>query len=324
MQKELVSVIIPTYNGTKWVCESVASILSQIYKNIEIVIVDDASTDNTVEILKEVAMNYPENFRIISLSDNVRAAAARNIGIKASRGEYIGFLDQDDLWFPDKLHEQVDYLNKFPNCCLVHSDISLMDAAGNLMSQSTINKENNYRRSIKYKKLRRNELITELFLRNSIRLVTVLFRHRCIEKIGMFDSTLFGGEEWEFYIRVANNFEIGYIPKQLAIRRIHRDNISSKFYETRLMSRIKLADRLIKENPILLKNRGRRLSELHSSAVIHLLRKGKYGQAIRAANRLLNIGQMTVHKMIILIIAAFGPLGRYVLYLKRKILFFKH
>ena len=112
----LVSTIIPTYNRAHIIGEAVDSVLSQTYPNVEVIVVDDGSTDNTPEILRQ----YGDRIRVIS-QRNAGPAVARNRGIKASTGEVIAFLDSDDIWLPAKLERQIALMNqagdKVP-CCL--------------------------------------------------------------------------------------------------------------------------------------------------------------------------------------------------------------
>jgi glycosyltransferase involved in cell wall biosynthesis len=100
----LVSVVIPVYNRAHLIGRAIGSVVAQTYRNSEIIVVDDASTDDLAEVLSRVA---PTRLRRIVHSDNRGAAAARNTGVAAARGEYIAFLDSDDLWYPEKLASQV-------------------------------------------------------------------------------------------------------------------------------------------------------------------------------------------------------------------------
>lgn len=107
--KPLVSIIVPTYNDEKYISETINSILSQTYKNFEIIVVDDCSTDKTVVILD--SFNDPR-IRIFKNSSNMGTAYSRNLAIRESKGEYIAFLDGDDLWDVNKLEHQLDFMEK--------------------------------------------------------------------------------------------------------------------------------------------------------------------------------------------------------------------
>ncbi|EKA7359575.1 TPA: glycosyltransferase family 2 protein [Vibrio parahaemolyticus] len=111
----LASVIMPTYNSAGTVVESIQSVLSQTYKNWELIIVDDRSTDNTWQVIQTYADKY-DNIRIYQNKENLGAGASRNFAIKKARGRFIAFLDSDDLWTEDKLAEQIPFMlkNNYP------------------------------------------------------------------------------------------------------------------------------------------------------------------------------------------------------------------
>ena len=102
----LVSVIIPVYNGERYLSDTIGSVIAQTEKDWEIVAVNDGSTDHSQAILEEFAMKYPDRIRVISVS-NGGVSRARNTGVSEARGTYIAFLDQDDLWMPQKLQLQI-------------------------------------------------------------------------------------------------------------------------------------------------------------------------------------------------------------------------
>ncbi|MBT0015941.1 glycosyltransferase family 2 protein [Vibrio alginolyticus] len=114
-QSELVSIIMPTYNSTDTVVESIQSVLSQTYKNWELIIVDDRSTDNTWQVIQTYADKY-DNIRVYQNKENLGAGASRNFAIEKAKGRFIAFLDSDDLWTEDKLSEQIAFMleNDYP------------------------------------------------------------------------------------------------------------------------------------------------------------------------------------------------------------------
>ncbi|EGQ9770503.1 glycosyltransferase family 2 protein [Vibrio alginolyticus] len=114
-QSKLVSIIMPTYNSTDTVVESIQSVLSQTYKNWELIIVDDRSTDNTWQVIQTYADKY-DNIRVYQNKENLGAGASRNFAIEKAKGRFIAFLDSDDLWTEDKLSEQIAFMleNDYP------------------------------------------------------------------------------------------------------------------------------------------------------------------------------------------------------------------
>ena len=103
MEQNLVSVVMPAYNSEKYIAESIESVLNQTFKNFEIIVVDDGSTDNTRKIISD----YKDNRIRYYYQENLGSGAARNLGLSNSRGNWIAFLDSDDLWNPVKLEEQL-------------------------------------------------------------------------------------------------------------------------------------------------------------------------------------------------------------------------
>ena len=122
-----VDVIIPVYNRERFISHTLDSVLSQTYRNVEIVIVDDGSTDRSAEIIEPYLRH--NNVKYIQ-QENQGPAAARNAGIVSCSGDLIAFLDSDDLWLPTKLEKQVDFLMRNPAIPLVHTSRSDIDANG--------------------------------------------------------------------------------------------------------------------------------------------------------------------------------------------------
>jgi glycosyltransferase involved in cell wall biosynthesis len=168
-----VSVIIPVYNGGRFLGEAIASVLAQTYTDWELIVVDDGST----EAIEPVIAPYGSRLRYIR-QENQGVAVARNRGLEVAQGEFIAFLDQDDWFEPDKLEVQVAALEESPHLGLVHSGWFVVDAAGERLS--TVNPR---------------EGIPELdlaawLLWKPVFLGAMLFRRSCFEEVGGFDKTL--------------------------------------------------------------------------------------------------------------------------------------
>src|SRR5438270_8956192 len=112
-----VSAIIPSYNSAAWIRDSVGSVLSQTYRGIETIVVDDGSQDSTVEILRQ----FGDQIRLLQ-REHRGIGAARNAGMEVARGEYIAFLDSDDVWQREKIARQVEFMASKPQCCMLYSD----------------------------------------------------------------------------------------------------------------------------------------------------------------------------------------------------------
>jgi glycosyltransferase involved in cell wall biosynthesis len=128
MKTKLVSVVIPSFNRVGVVCETVDSVLKQTYPAVEAIIADDGSSDGTAEVIRA---RYGGNERVRYFAQpNGGAASARNLGLKNARGEYVAFLDSDDVWFPGKLEAQIASLESIPDAGLIWSDFETIDGSG--------------------------------------------------------------------------------------------------------------------------------------------------------------------------------------------------
>ncbi len=212
----MVSVIIPTYNRASLVVEALESVFAQTYKEHEVIVVDDGSTDNTREILE------PYLHRIqYTWQENQGISAARNRGILLSHGRYIAFLDSDDRWLPSKLEKQVDYMNTHPKVGLVCCHVWRYE----------IGKETRRERRPHGFPRDFNELLTGP---NHIPTSTVLVRRECLETVGMFDETLPPLEDWDLWLRIARRSAIHILEEVLSENRKHSQNTTNdllKVYE---------------------------------------------------------------------------------------------
>ena len=207
----LVSVIIPTYNRARLVGEAIESVLAQTYKHLEIIVVDDGSTDGTEEALGP----YRERIEYI-YQQNRGASAARNTGIFRARGDYIAFLDSDDLWVPEKLELQVDYLEKHADCGLVYTDCEFLVVRDGRVVERI---EKNLTGYSGYAYL-------QIFMRNEVFIPTVLLRRDCLGAVGYFDEKLTFFEDVDLWFRLSRCFKFGHIGKKLAVCRRYGDNIT--------------------------------------------------------------------------------------------------
>ena len=218
-----VSVIIPTYNGACYICEAIDSVLAQTYQDFEIIVIDDGSSDNTKDVLKKNGSKIKYIFQ-----ENKGVSAARNVGIKEAAGEYIALLDADDIWLPDKIALQVDFLEKNSAYGLIYSDAYIFDEKKIL--EKTL---------LQISGFWQGDVLEKLILKNFIPNLTVLVRRVCFDKIGLFDETLKYGEDHDRWLRIASISKIGCINKPLAKYRIHDLNASHKIKQS-YVDRIKL------------------------------------------------------------------------------------
>lgn len=203
----LVSVIIPAYNAEAFIEVTLASVLSQTYRNIEVLVVDDGSLDRTAEIVRAVA---EQDHRVSLLrSSNQGVAAARNLAIENSGGEYIAPLDADDIWYPQKLDKQVESFSRAgPDVGLVYAWSTYIDENGQLTGGYNASDVE-------------GEACLSLVYSNFIGNASApLIRRSCFEHVGGYDSQYReydaqGSEDRDLYLRIAEHYRFGVVRKFL-------------------------------------------------------------------------------------------------------------
>ena len=212
----LVSVIVPAYNAAAFIEQTLDCVLSQTYKNIEVLVIDDGSQDRTTEIVEFIAQR---NRRVILLQQsNAGVAAARNLGIKKSRGEYIAPIDADDIWYPQKLEKQVQ--------CILQSDASVglvytwsvtIDEEGLIIGKYY---NHNFHDLLTIHSLQ-GKIYPGLVYRNVIGNASVpLIRRACLEQVGYYNTELRdqgaqGCEDWDISLRIAEYYQVWVVPEFL-------------------------------------------------------------------------------------------------------------
>lgn len=200
-QAPLVSVIMPAYNAELYVLEAVRSVLDQDYEPVEILLIDDGSTDNTVEWVRREAPQV----KVVQQA-NAGVAAARNTGLRCARGELICFLDADDGWLPGKLTAQVNYLQRHPEVGLVFHRwwVWKPDETGAYIRPLEllvpVPGEIDPARS--------GWIYPQLLLDCIVHTSTVMMRREMFEKTGFFDTTLLVGEDYDYWLRVSRKYKI--------------------------------------------------------------------------------------------------------------------
>lgn len=199
MIKDLVSVIIPSYKRSDTLARAIDSALHQTYKNIEVLVVDDnVFNDEYSEALKSVIQNYNNDSRVrlITQEKHINGAEARNAGVRASRAEYIAFLDDDDEWYPDKIEWQMNLLNEHPEAGGVAGGATLWEGAQEVsrLSQSPITEKN----------LLFNVLIRKVDFATS----TFLCKKTAFEAIGGFDVNLVRSQDLQLFADFLSHYRI--------------------------------------------------------------------------------------------------------------------
>ncbi len=229
-----VAVVLPTYKAGTWLDEAIESIFDQSYQHWHLTLIDDASPEMYFKRLKAWRDRHPKRISLIRRKQNGGAAIARMDAIMYSSADVLTFIDQDDLWMPEKLTCQIDHFIKHPNLQALHTDIQIIDEIG-AIKEGAADSENTIRAAVLYNKLSRHELAFSLFKESSIRVISSAIRRDAFLRVGGFDSTLHGGEDWEFWVRFANCFSIDHLNIALMKRREHKNNTS----KVQRISRIK-------------------------------------------------------------------------------------
>ena len=215
-----VSVLMPSYNYARFLPISINSVLSQSYSNLELIITDDCSTDESREIVEHWRKL---DDRVVPVLHHVNQglARARNSGLTVCSGEFVALCDADDVWNPGKLEAQMSCFERQPQLGVVHSDSSIIDGAGNLTGQrfSTLLHCKGQKTS--------GDLFEMLCERNFLCVPTVILRREAIDYAGGFEENLRSLEDWVCWAKVSRKYLFHYIPEPLVQYRIHGAGLSS-------------------------------------------------------------------------------------------------
>jgi len=198
----LISVIIPTYNRAYILHKAVESVLSQTFKNIELIIIDDASEDSTPELIKDYAKKSQIPIIYHRNPERLGPAASRNIGIKLAKGKFIAFLDSDDWFLPEKLEKQLNFFQKNPSFYLVQTE------------------ERWYKQGKRIFPKRIHRKAKGFFFHRAVRLCvvsmsTVMVKKELFKEVGVFDPGFPVCEDYEFWLGVSLRFPVGLIEEEL-------------------------------------------------------------------------------------------------------------
>ena len=206
-QDTLVSVVIPCYNGEAFLKEAIESAMEQSYPRVEVIVVDDGSTDRSSEIAQQFPVRYIRQ-------PNRGLTASRNLGVRESRGSYIVFLDADDRLKPDAIEAGLRVLAGRPECAMAVGDHLFISEDGSHLANS----RKEYLASSHYEALLRSNFIEMIS--------SVLFRRQVLDEVGGFNTELRVAEDYELYLRIARKYPICSHPAVVAEYRKHQENTS--------------------------------------------------------------------------------------------------
>ena len=223
MNQELVSVIMPAYNAEKYIGMSITSVLQQTYKYIELIIVDDGSTDNTVGKVLTYANNWPDIINLSCRKENGGTAAALNDAIELARGKYICWLSADDMYCSEMVETEVDYLINSSNYDAVFSRCAYVDENNQLLGElkysETFEEEANKSQKI---------IVSSLLHGNFWHGCSVLAKAECFKCGERFNINYRSSQDYDFWLRMTADYEIGYLNRVNVLSREHAEQGSKK------------------------------------------------------------------------------------------------
>jgi glycosyltransferase involved in cell wall biosynthesis len=206
-----VSIVMPTYNRSNEIKQSIDSVLMQTYPNFELIVIDDGSSDNTREVVTAID---DIRIRYIKLMQNVGGAEARNVGIREAKGEFVAFQDSDDEWTYSKLEKSIRELEKKPECGAVFSDFTQVWKTGSR------------RMPIWNRPFGKGCFYDSLLWNNVVDTPTLVVRKSVLQSIGGFDPSMPRYQDWELALRLAKVTRFSYIPEPLIFSYVTEGSIT--------------------------------------------------------------------------------------------------
>lgn len=224
--KPLISVVMPCYNAECYIEESIKSILNQTFKDFELIIVDDGSTDRSLEIIKKYARK-DKRIRVIRNKKNMGIAISRNIGTKAAKGKYIAVHDSDDISLPFRLKEQFDYLEKNPEAGVVGGYLQIFESESEKVIGIRKYPEND------------ENLRNKIFFYSPVAQPAAMIRKDVFKKIGFYNPKYPPSEDLDFWFRLGEQYKFANLPKVVLKYRISQNSATG--------SKLKLMEKLTSE-----------------------------------------------------------------------------
>jgi glycosyltransferase involved in cell wall biosynthesis len=210
-----ISVIIPVYNAEETIKDTIESVLSQTYSQFEIIVINDGSQDKTLEIVSRI---LDPRLKVLSYP-NAGVSVSRNRGISQAAGDYVSFLDADDLWTPDKLETQLKALQANPQAAVAYSWTDWIDASGQFLRSGghiTVN----------------GDVYAKLLLRDFVESGSnPLIRRQALTEVGGFDESLNLAADWDMWLRLAARYEFVAVPSSQILYRVSPNSMSSNVWK---------------------------------------------------------------------------------------------
>lgn len=261
---EKISVIIPTYNRANLIERSVRSVLDQTYDNLEVIVVDDGSTDDTQEVIGRI---NDQRLLYKRLPSNQGVSNARNVGVSIATASLIAFQDSDDRWRKDKLEKQMEYWQTHQEYSMVYSSYVYHAEEGDSYQVPSENVQGELE----------GDIFTSLLLRNTIGAPAMLMRKECFLQCGGFDRSYKSLEDWEFALRFAKEYQVGFLKEPLVDAYLSGNSVSSAagaYYESRCRIIAKYKKELLKTG-------------LFDTVVADVLKRAEEGNVLEMVNKIL-------------------------------------
>lgn len=261
MTAPTVSIIMPVYNGAKYLASAIESALAQSWPTLQLILVNDGATDNSDEIIRR----YLSDPRITYLVNpaNAGVATSRNVALQHATGDYIAFHDQDDLWLPGKLELQMAVMLQHPEIGLLHTRYARIDSAGELFPEYRALGQDAFCNPAAYTRV--NDVFEEIFISNDIQPLTSIIPKKVFDEVGWFNPDLPGVDDYELWLRIARRYPVGHVQTITGFWRQHAAQQSKQGY-TMLLIRLKAMDTFLAADPAAAQrvNRAAYVARMHS------------------------------------------------------------
>jgi len=230
MQRPFISVIIPTYNSEKFITKTLEKVFSQTYNNYEVIVSDDGSTDNTVDVVRSLFLQNSSRKKALLINKHEGPGAARNKGIKGASGDWVSFLDSDDLWNHNKLERVVEYILNNEGVDLVcHSLVAIDGSKETFMDPS------------KYFNNKIDPFLS-IYRENSLYTSALTVKKSILYQAGLFDNRLPSSQDYDLWLRLGmiNKIKMGFIEEPLSLTIVREGSISTNL-ERRLKCMLEIS-----------------------------------------------------------------------------------
>jgi glycosyltransferase involved in cell wall biosynthesis len=210
-----ISVLLTCFNHIKFLPAALEGVRAQTYRDLEIIALDDGSTDGTREWLAD-----QPGLRCVFNERNLGTYATLNVGLERAGGELIAILNDDDLWMPEKLEKQVALLDRDDRIGLVHTGGHFIDGEGRKQEGNPL--------GFRFPTFQTGDILLGLVYENKIIASAALARRECFDRVGHFDPSYFGSGDWQMWFRIAEEYLAGFVDEPLTMYRVHGGNASHK------------------------------------------------------------------------------------------------